>query len=135
MSGDPDATPPASGSDDTPDPDATPPAGSSDGAPGPDTSEDAEVSDRDVVVPLELYKVVTVFSTLIAGASVVFGFVVLDTATQRASAPPEEIDPVLALLGLFLIAGGGAIYAFSGRFRAPGMGTTKNGDDQDPGNG
>jgi hypothetical protein len=97
--------------------------------------EEAEISERDIVVPLELYKVVTVFSTLIAGASVVFGFVVLDTATQRASAPPEEIDPVLAILGLLLIAGGGAIYAFSGRFRAPGMGTTKNGDDEDSSNG
>jgi len=119
----------------TNDPDSTRPGSESYDTPDPGSLDDAEVSERDVVVPFELYKVVTVFSTLIAGASVVFGFVVLDTATQRASAPPEEIDPVLALFGLLLIAGGGAIYAFSGRFRAPGMGTTNNGDDQESGNG
>jgi len=104
-----------------------------DGPPG--TLDDAEVSERDVVVPLSLYKIVTVFSTLISGVSVVAGFVVLDTATRRASATVGEIDPLLALLGLFLIAGGGALYAFSGRFRAPGMGTTKNGEDEETSNG
>jgi len=105
------------------------------GGPAPGDLEDAEVSERDVVVPLELYKVVTVFSTLIAGAAVVAGFAVLDTATQRASAPADEIDPLLAILGVLLIAGGGALYAFSGRFRAPGMGTTKNEDDEESVNG
>jgi lipopolysaccharide export LptBFGC system permease protein LptF len=100
-----------------------------------DATDDAEVSERDVVIPLPLYKVVTVFSTLISGAAVVFGFVVLDEATQRASASVGEIDPLLALLGLFLIAGGGAMYAFSGRFRAPGMGTTKTDETESPDNG
>jgi hypothetical protein len=100
-----------------------------------DATDDAEVSERDVVIPLPLYKVVTVFSTLISGAAVVFGFVVLDEATQRASASVGEIDPLLALLGLFLIAGGGAMYAFSGRFRAPGMGTTKTDEAESPDNG
>jgi len=100
-----------------------------------DTIDDEAVSDRDVVVPLPLYKVVTVFSTLIAGTAVVAGFMMLDEATQRASVPLRDIDPALALLGLFLIAGGGALYAFSGRFRAPGMGTTKNDDAEEPGNG
>ena len=100
-----------------------------------DTTDGAEASDRDVVVPFPLYKVVTVFSTLISGAAVVFGFVVLDEATQRASASVGEVDPLLALLGLALIAGGGALYAFSGRFRAPGMGTTKNDDAERSGNG
>ena len=100
-----------------------------------DTIDDGAVSDRDVVVPLPLYKVVTVFSTLIAGTAVVAGFIVLDEATQRASVPLRDIDPALALLGLFLIAGGGALYAFSGRFRAPGMGTTKNDDAEESDNG
>jgi hypothetical protein len=100
-----------------------------------EATDEAEVSDRDVVIPLPLYKVVTVFSTLISGAAVVFGFVVLDWATQRASAPADEIDPLLALLGLLLIAGGGALYAFSGRFRAPGMGTTKNDETERSDNG
>jgi hypothetical protein len=100
-----------------------------------ETMDDAEVSDRDVVVPLPLYKIVTVFSTLISGAAVVFGFAVLDRATRRASASVGEVDPMLALFGLFLIGGGGALYAFSGRFRAPGMGTTKNDDAERSGNG
>jgi hypothetical protein len=100
-----------------------------------DATDDAEVSERDVVIPLPLYKVVTVFSTLISGAAVVFGFVALDEATQRASASVGEIDPLMALLGLFLIAGGGALYAFSGRFRAPGMGTTKNDEAESSDNG
>jgi hypothetical protein len=110
------------------DPDNPESVGNSDGHPAVETTDEAEGSDRDVVVPLPLYKVVTVFSTLISGGAVVFGFVVLDEATQRASAPADEIDPLLALLGLLLIAGGGALYAFSGRFRAPGMGTTKSDD-------
>lgn len=100
-----------------------------------EATEEAEISDRDVVVPLPLYKVITVFSTLIAGVAVVGGFVVLDEATQRASVPLEDIDPLLALLGLFMIAGGGAMYAFSGRFRAPGMGTTNTDEDEPSDNG
>ncbi|MFB6227296.1 MAG: hypothetical protein ABEH88_01715 [Halobacteriales archaeon] len=100
-----------------------------------EATDEAEISDRDVVVPLPLYKVVTVFSTLIAGAAVVGGFIVLDEATQRASVPVEDIDPLLSLLGLFMIAGGGALYAFSGRFRAPGMGTTNTDEDEKENNG
>ena len=134
--------PNADGSEPGDDPEAT--ASAADGAAttetigdeeASDTIDDEAVSDRDVVVPLPLYKVVTVFSTLIAGTAVVAGFMVLDEATQRASVPLRDIDPALALLGLFLIAGGGALYAFSGRFRAPGMGTTKNDDAERSGNG
>jgi hypothetical protein len=85
---------------------------------------------RDVVVPLSLYKIVTVFSTLIAVVAVVGGFLLLDAATRRATAPPSEIDPLLAVLGLLAIAAGGGVYAFAARFRAPGMGTPKTDDDQ-----
>lgn len=80
---------------------------------------------REVDVPIEIYKIVVVFSTLIAGGLVVGGFLVLDSATRRARAPPSEIDPVLALIGLALIAGGAVVYAFSARFRAQGMETDK----------
>ena len=90
---------------------------------------------RDVIVPLAIYKRVVVFSTLIAGASVIGGFLVLDAATQRARLPIGEVDPVLALLGLGLIAAGGVIYAFASRFRAPGMGTDKDGEDEEPDDG
>ena len=80
---------------------------------------------RDVEVPLSVYKVVTVFSTLIAVVLVVGGFLALDAATRRATLPPAEIDPVLTTVGLLAIAGGGVVYAFASRFRAPGMGTPK----------
>ena len=85
---------------------------------------------REVVVPLRVYKVVTVFSTLIAVVLVVAGFLALDAATRRASAPPSEVDPVLAVLGLLAIAGGGVVYAYASRFRAPGMGSPKTGEDE-----
>jgi hypothetical protein len=90
---------------------------------------------RDVVVPLRVYKVVTVFSTLIAVVAVVGGFMALDAATRRATAPPSEIDPVLAVVGLAAIAAGGGVYAFAARFRAPGMGTPKPDDDEGPDDG
>src|SRR6056297_915845 len=40
---------------------------------------------RDVVVPLRLYKTITVFSTLIAAASILAGFILLDAATLELS--------------------------------------------------
>lgn len=87
--------------------------------------------DGDVVVPLGVYKIVTVFSTLIAGAAVVVGFAVLDTATQRAQAPVDEIDVPLALLGIAVIIAGSAVYVFSTRFRTAGMGMGNAKDDGD----
>ena len=95
-----------------------------------DPDDAADRSGRDVVVPLSVYKVVTVFSTFIAVVAVVGGFLLLDAATRRASAPPSEIDPLLAVLGLLAIAAGGGVYAFAARFRAPGMGTPKPDDDE-----
>lgn len=91
-------------------------------------------SGGEIIVPLSLYKVIAVFSTLFSVVSVVGGFMVLDLATRRASAPAAEIDPVLALIGLGLIAAGAMIYAFSGRFKAPGMGTTKSKDEEERSN-
>ncbi len=85
---------------------------------------------RDVVVPLRLYKTVTVFTTLIAVVGVVAGFMVLDAATRAGRAAPSEVDAALALLGLALIAGGGAVYVFGSRFRAPGMGKAKDRSDE-----
>jgi hypothetical protein len=90
---------------------------------------------RDVVVPLRLYKTVTVFSTLFAVAFVLLGFVLLDAATERATAEVSEIDPVLATIGLAGIVGGAAVYAFSTRFRAEGMGKSKDESDEASDNG
>jgi len=90
---------------------------------------------RDVVVPMRVYKAVTVFTTLFAVATVVGGFVLLDTATNRATAALDEVQPVLALLGVGLIVVGAAAYAFSTRFRAAGMGKSKDDTDEPSDNG
>jgi hypothetical protein len=115
----------------------------SDGLEGPDapnttengrTGEESDTGSgagtRDVVVPLRLYKTVTVFSTLFAIVFVLGGFVLLDTATDRATADVSEIDPALAILGVAGIVGGAAVYAFSTRFRAEGMGKAKAESDE-----
>lgn len=83
-----------------------------------------------VIVPLRLYKTVTVFATLIAVTGVLAGFVLLDAATDRATADISEIDPLLAIVGVAGIVGGAAIYAFSTRFRAAGMGKPKDESDE-----
>jgi hypothetical protein len=89
----------------------------------------------DVVVPLRLYKTVTVFSTLFAVVFVLAGFVLLDSATNRATAELSEVDPVLGVLGLASLVFGAAIYAFSTRFRTEEMGKAKDDSDEDSGNG
>jgi hypothetical protein len=105
----------------------------------PDSPTTAAASDgareRDVVVPDAVYKRVTVFSTLIAVFAVVGGFLVLDVATDRATAELGEVDPLLALAGVGLIVLGAATYAFSTRFRADGMGNAKDETDEPSNNG
>ena len=93
---------------------------------GVDADGEATPGGRDVVVPLRLYKTVTVFSTLFAIAAILAGFVLMDRGTQRATASPEEVSLPLVALGLSLIVGGSAVYAFSTRFRAEGMGKPKD---------
>ncbi len=90
---------------------------------------------KDVIVPLRLYKTVTVFSTLFAVVFVLAGFVMLDSATNRATAELSEVDPVLGILGLSSLVFGAVIYAFSTRFRTAEMGKAKDDSDEDPDNG
>ncbi len=90
---------------------------------------------REVVVPDAVYKRVTVFSTLFAVAAVVGGFLVLDVATDRATAELSEVQPLVALAGVGLIAAGAVTYAFSTRFRADGMGNAKEETDERSDNG
>jgi len=100
-----------------------------------DSSEDDADARRDVVVPLRVYKTVTVFSTLFAVFSVVVGFILVDTATDRASAPASEIDVPIAIAGIGLILAGSVVYAFSTRFRTEEMGKSKDDADELSDNG
>lgn len=103
---------------------------------------------RDVVVPMPLYKTVTVFSTLLAVAGVVAGFVLLDASVMRGGVVRvvvnavlslgglrvqpgvwNTIEPAFAVLGLGSIGLGAVVYVLGSRFRAEGMGE----DDEDPG--
>jgi FtsH-binding integral membrane protein len=90
---------------------------------------------REVVVPLRVYKAVTVFSTLFAILSVVVGFILADIATNRASAPASEIDVPVAILGIGCILAGTVVYAFSTRFRTDEMGKAKDDADEPSDNG
>ena len=105
---------------------------------------------RDVIVPMPLYKVVTVFSTLIAVVGVVFGFMLLDAATLNVSFLGNAIRgalafvglavadgilrPVLAAVGLAAIAFGAGVYVIGTRFRAPGMGNAQEDSDEESNN-
>jgi uncharacterized integral membrane protein len=101
-----------------------------------DTPEPAtEQGGRDVVVPMRVYKTVTVFSTLLAVLFVVGGFLVLDVATQRATLELGAIDAPLAVAGILLVVFGAAVYAFASRFRTEGMGNPKDDADEPSDNG
>ncbi|ERH04553.1 MAG: hypothetical protein J07HR59_01689 [Halorubrum sp. J07HR59] len=112
-------------------------SGESGGASEP-TGVHESPSGREVVVPLSVYKVITVFSTLAAIVTFFLGFLLLDAATLQASILRELIalalgiigiafaDPTLTALlsigGLTSIVTGAAVYVLGTRFRAQGMG-------------
>ena len=102
---------------------------------GDASSDEGAPAGRDIVVPLRMYKTVTVFSTLIAIVAILGGFVLLDSGTQRATASPEEVSLPVVALGLGLIVGGSAVYAFSTRFRTAEMGKAKDDTDEESGDG
>ena len=124
----------------TPESDGEPPADAADGPSG-----------REVVVPMRLYKTVTVFSTLIAVVCVVFGFMLLDAATLNVSflgnlvtgalgavgvAVDEGIlSTVFAAGGLGIIGLGAGVYVVGTRFRAEGMGKPQDDADESNDNG
>ena len=112
-----------------------------------DAVADAGTGGRDVVVPMRLYKTVTVFSTLIAVVCVVFGFMLLDAATLNVSflgsivtgglavvgvtVADGVLSALFAAVGLGIIGLGAGVYVVGTRFRAAGMG--KSQDDSDKG--
>jgi hypothetical protein len=115
------------------------------GTSSPETAENTETTSRggrrDVVVPMRLYKTVTVFSTLIAVVGVVLGFMLLDAATLNVSflggairgafafvglsVDDGILSTALAVVGLASIAFGAGVYTLGTRFRAQGMGKSQ----------
>lgn len=111
---------------------------------------------REVEVPPSLFRVVTVFSTLVAIVLVVLGFALLGSASSIVTNPtgsllvrllglvvPQQvlvegkgtIGALVGLVGLATIAGGAAVYVYGTRFRAPGMGNSKDASDEDSDDG
>ncbi len=74
---------------------------------------------RQVAVPIELYKIVTIFTTLIAVLAIVIGFLLIDSGTNRLRAPADEVNLVVTVAGVTMIALATVIYAFSTRFTPP----------------
>ena len=117
----------------------------------PPTDTDTGSSGRDVVVPMRLYKTVTVFSTLIAVVCVVFGFMLLDAATLNVSflggivrallsaagvgIADGILSTVFAAGGLGIIGLGAGVYVVGTRFRAEGMGKPQDDSDEPTDNG
>jgi len=101
---------------------------------------------RDVVVPLRLYKTITVFSTLIAAICILAGFILLDAATLEISVlrsllvlgieavgiSPDQglLSGLLGVVGLGLMALGSSVFILSSRFRAEGMGNSQEDADE-----
>ena len=116
-----------------------------------DASEESDAGQRDVAVPMRLYKTVTVFSTLIAVVFVIFGFVFLDAATLQTSTlrrlvaaafdalgvalPSDVLAGVLAAVGLLSIGFGAGVYILGTRFRPRGMGNSQEDSDEGSNNG
>lgn len=128
--------------------------GRRDGEPSPDgerRESSADPGGRDVVVPMRIYKLVTVVTSLLAVPLVVLGFMFLDAATLQVSfmrgviltalralgVPVDRgaLSAVLAVIGLSVIALGASVYVLGARFRAAGMGNAKESADEESTNG
>ncbi|MDZ7746230.1 MAG: hypothetical protein U5K28_06845 [Halobacteriales archaeon] len=113
----------------------------------PNSDAASERGGRDIAVPMEIYKSITVFSTLFAVAFVLLAFVMFDAATLGRSFVRELVQDAFGAIGLgvggqsltiafaligfaFLITGSG-IYILGSRFRAEEMGNAKNDADEE----
>lgn len=68
---------------------------------------------------MPMYKIVTVFTTLIALGAVVLGLVLIDRGTDRATVAAEDVNLLVTGTGVALILIAAGIYAFSTRFTPP----------------
>jgi len=118
---------------------------------GGSESTESKGGRRDVIVPLRLYKTITVFSTLIAAICILAGFILLDAATLQVSVlrslivtgvetvgitPDQELlGGLLGVAGLSLMALGSGVFILSSRFRAEGMGNSQEDADEESTNG
>ncbi|NUE02082.1 hypothetical protein HUB97_06205 [Halorubraceae archaeon YAN] len=106
---------------------------------------------RDIVVPMRLYKTITVFSTMIAAFSIVGGFFFLDAATLQVSIfrailelffasigfplSQDVLSGILATIGIIIIALGTGVFVLGTRFRTEGMGKSQEDSDEESTNG
>lgn len=100
-------------------------------------TETGRQDDGSIVLPMRLYKGVTVFSTLLATALVVLGFFMFDAATHPANplregavwlvgvsgwTPPSgAVDVAFGLVGVAIVLVGAGSYVLGTRFKAEGM--------------
>lgn len=83
------------------------------------TTDEGDDQRRQVAVPMRLYKVVTVLTTMLAVVGIVLGLILLDQGTNRARAAPEDVDVLVTAAGVVMIVAAAAAYAFSTRFTPP----------------
>ena len=65
---------------------------------------------------MPIFKAVTVFTTFFAVMAIIAGLLLIDRGTDRARAPPDEVNLWVTALGVALIVLAAAVYAFSTRF-------------------
>lgn len=98
--------------------------------------DDSDLSDRrHIDVPMPIFKAVTVFTTLFAVVAIIVALLLIDHGTDRARAPPDEVNVWVTVLGVVLIVLAAAVYAFSTRFTPAERANDKGGSSQSDNDG
>lgn len=96
----PDEPPADAMADDEPGETADVPADAPDGDDDWEPDDPTRVDDGTVVVPMRMYKGITVFSTLVATVLVVLGFFLFDAATQAGNPVRQAVVWLAGLAGV-----------------------------------